>query len=103
MVRVSRNDRKKRVDREDREGLRGPNLILDRPRMVLECYDDGGAAATLAGIVRAILAAASPGYLGTVWCDHIDDVGVENDTDPATSAPRQIITADLYVRGSVLA
>ncbi|CAM4498787.1 hypothetical protein NONI108955_36370 [Nocardia ninae] len=103
MVRVTRNDRRLRRDREDREGQRGPNLILDRPRVVLECTDDAGTAAGLAGLVRAILASAAPGYLGTVWCDHIEDVGVENDTDPETAAPRQVIVADLFVRGTVLA
>ncbi|MFI6042277.1 hypothetical protein ACIA8C_11620 [Nocardia sp. NPDC051321] len=101
MVRVLRNDRKRRLDREDREGQRGPNLILDRPRVVFECTDDAGAAAGLAGLVRAILAAAAPGYLGPVWCDYLEDVGVENDTDPVTAAPRQVITADLFVRGTI--
>ncbi|WP_107653264.1 hypothetical protein [Nocardia suismassiliense] len=99
MVRVKRNDRILRQDIEDREGRRGPNLILDRPRVVLECTDDAGAAAALAGLVRAILSAAAPGYLGTVWCDYIEDVGLENDTDPATAAPRHTIVADLIVRG----
>ncbi|MFF3221715.1 hypothetical protein ACFYV7_02870 [Nocardia suismassiliense] len=99
MVRVKRNDRILRQDVEDREGRRGPNLILDRPRVVLECTDDAGAAADLAGRVRAILSAAAPGYLGTVWCDYIEDVGMENDTDPATAAPRHAIIADLIVRG----
>ncbi|WP_216917514.1 hypothetical protein OG225_07425 [Nocardia sp. NBC_01377] len=103
VVRVQRNDRKKRVDREDREGIRGPNLILDRPRMVLDCYDTGGASAQLAATVRAILAAASPGYVGGVWCDCIDDVGIENSTEPEDSSPRHTIVADFYVRGSVLA
>ncbi|MGW4364624.1 hypothetical protein ACWEKT_03180 [Nocardia takedensis] len=103
MVRVVRDDRKRRMDREDKVGSRGPQLILDRPRVVFECTDDGGAAAALTSTVRAILSAAAPGYLGAVWCDHIDDAGVENDTDPATSAPRQVVTADLYVRGTVLA
>ncbi|MBF6296284.1 hypothetical protein IU459_01850 [Nocardia amamiensis] len=103
MVRVLRNDRKRRNDREDREGIRGPNLILDRPRVILECSDDAGAAGGLAATVRAILSVASPGYLGTVWCDYIDDVGVENDTDPATNAPRQLIIVDLCVRGKLLA
>lgn len=103
MVRVTRNDRKRRNDREDEHGSRGPNLILDRPRVVLECTDDAGAAAGLAALVRAILAGAAPGYLGPVWCDYLEDVGIENDTDPATAAPRQVIIADLYVRGKVLA
>ncbi|GAA5102672.1 hypothetical protein [Nocardia iowensis] len=102
MVRVTRNDRKLRQDVEDREGRRGPNLILDRPRVVLECTDDSGTAASLAGLVRAILSAAAPGYLGSVWCEYIEDVGLENDTDPATAAPRQVIVADLIVRGKGL-
>ncbi|MFD6155152.1 hypothetical protein ACFWF7_16275 [Nocardia sp. NPDC060256] len=101
MVRVKRNDRARRQDIEDREGRRGPSLILDRPRVVLECTDDSGAAADLAGLVRAILSAAAPGYLGTVWCEYFEDVGIENDADPATAAPRQVIVADLIVRGKV--
>ncbi|MBF6357671.1 hypothetical protein IU449_24505 [Nocardia higoensis] len=103
MVRVVRNDRKRREDVEDREGRRGTHLILDRPRVVIECTDDAGAAAALASRVRAILSGAAPGYLGAVWCDHLEDVGVENDTDPATDAPRQVIVADLIVRGAVSA
>ncbi|WP_051407499.1 hypothetical protein [Nocardia sp. CNY236] len=103
MVRVVRDDRKPRLDREDEQGQRGPHLILDRPRVQFECTDDSDDAAGLASVVRAILAGASPGYLGAVWCDYIAEAGVENDTDPATDAPRQVITADLTVRGSVLA
>ncbi|MCM6777271.1 hypothetical protein NDR87_27670 [Nocardia sp. CDC159] len=103
VVRVARNDRKLRSDREDFEGLRGPERIVDRPRVVFECYDDSGAAAELAGKVRTILAAAAPGYIGQVWCDYIEDVGVENSTDSVTAAPRYLVTTDLYVRGTVLA
>lgn len=103
MVRVIRNDRKARVDVEDREGRRSAHLILDRPRVVLECTDDAGGAATLAALVRSILSAAAPGYLGTVWCDQVEDAGMENDTDPATAAPRYTLVADLIVRGTVLA
>ncbi|MGM7646552.1 hypothetical protein ACSVDM_16755 [Nocardia sp. JW2] len=103
MVRVTRNDRKARVDVEDREGRRSAHLILDRPRVVLECTDDAGGAATLAALVRSILSAVAPGYLGTVWCDQVEDAGMENDTDPATAAPRYTLVADLIVRGTVLA
>ncbi|QIS16580.1 hypothetical protein [Nocardia arthritidis] len=102
MVRVVRNDRKLRADREDREGRRGPHLIFDHPRVVFECTDNSGGAAALAALIRAILAGAAPGYLGSVWCDYIEDVGVESDTDPATATPRQTVTADLIVRGKVL-
>ncbi|MFC9435548.1 hypothetical protein [Nocardia sp. NPDC057030] len=102
MVRVKRNDRILRQDIEDREGRRGPSLILDRPRVVLEFTDDAGGAAGLAGGVRAILSAAAPGYLGSVWCEYFEDVGLQNDTDPATAAPRQVMIADLIVRGSVV-
>ena len=41
------------MDREDEQGSRGPQLILDRPRVVFECYDTGGGAAELAALVRA--------------------------------------------------
>ncbi|WP_054815423.1 hypothetical protein [Nocardia arizonensis] len=103
MVRVVRDDRKRRQDVEDREGRRGAHLILDRPRVVVECTDDAGAAGDLVALVRAVLTAAAPGYLGDVWCDYVEDVGIENDTDPATDAPRQVLTVDLIVRGQILA
>jgi hypothetical protein len=75
MVRVVRNDRKARLDVEDREGRRGAHLVLDRPRVVFECADDAGGAAELAATVRGIVNAAAPGYIGTVWCDHVEDAG----------------------------
>lgn len=103
MVRVARNDRKPRLDVEDREGRRGAHLILDRPRVVFECTDDAGGAAELAALVRGIVNAAAPGYIGTAWCDHIEDAGLENDTDPVTAAPRYTLVTDLIVRGRVLA
>ena len=59
MVRVIRNDRKARLDVEDREGRRGAQLILDRPRVVFECTDDAGGAAELAATVRGIVNAAA--------------------------------------------
>ncbi|MFI1915930.1 hypothetical protein [Nocardia sp. NPDC020380] len=103
MVRVIRNDRKARFDAEDREGRRGAHLILDRPRVVFECTDDGGGAAGLASLVRSFVNSAAPGYIGSVWCDHVEDAGQENDTDPVTAAPRYSIVADLIVRGKILA
>ncbi|WP_458687348.1 hypothetical protein [Nocardia tengchongensis] len=102
-VRVTRDDRKARLDVEDRKGRRGAHLILDHPRMVFECTDDAGGAAELAAKVRGIVNAAAPGYIGTVWCDYVEDVGEENDTDPVTAAPRYTIVTDLIVRGKVLA
>ncbi|MEV0356365.1 hypothetical protein AB0H71_09910 [Nocardia sp. NPDC050697] len=101
LVRISRDDRKGRMDREDRDGFRGAHLILDRPRIILECGDSSGAAAELASTVRSILSSAAPGYIGTVWCDHLEDVGLEHTTDPVTAAPRYVITTDLVVRGTV--
>ncbi|MRH86185.1 hypothetical protein GFY24_01675 [Nocardia sp. SYP-A9097] len=103
MVRVSRNDRKARGDVEDQVGRRGAQLVLDRPRVVFECSDDAGNAAGLAALVRGIVNSAAPGYIGTVWCDYVEDVGEENDTDPVTAAPRYTIVTDLIVRGTVLA
>lgn len=103
MVRVTRNDRKARLDVEDREGRRGAHLALDRPRLVLECTDDAGFAHELAANVRALVTAAAPGYIGEVWCDDVDDAGGENDTDPETDAPRYTIVVDLIVRGKILA
>lgn len=103
MVRVARNDRKARVDVEDREGRRGAQLVLDRPRVVFECTDDAGNAANLAALVRSFVNASAPGYLGAVWCDYVEDAGEENDTDPVTAAPRYTVVTDLIVRGTVLA
>jgi hypothetical protein len=103
MVLVARNDRKKRVDREDWKGRHGAHLILDRPRLVFTCSDDAGGSADLAALVRSFVTAAAPGYIGTVWCDRVDDAGAETDLDPVTSTPRHIFTADLTVRGKVLA
>ncbi|OJF83527.1 hypothetical protein [Nocardia seriolae] len=103
MVRVTRNDRKARLDVEDREGRRGAQLVLDRPRVVFECSDDAGNAAGLAALVRGIVNAAAPGRIGTVWCDYVEDAGEENDTDPVTAAPRYTVVTDLIVRGTVLA
>ncbi|MFD4443427.1 hypothetical protein ACFWPK_26990 [Nocardia sp. NPDC058519] len=103
MVRVRRDDRKWRDDCDLSETRRRQNSITDQSRVVLECSDEAGEAGVLAGRVRSILSAASPGYLGSVWCDHIDDIGVENDADPETSAPRLTVVADIYVRGTVLA
>ncbi|MFE3229568.1 hypothetical protein [Nocardia sp. NPDC059228] len=103
MVRVSRNDRKYLLDLEDYPSRRGANRILDRPRVVFECFDDSGDAVELASKVRGIINAAAPGYIGTVWCDYVEDVGEENDTDPVTAAPRYTIVTDLIVRGKVLA
>ncbi|WP_157535113.1 hypothetical protein [Nocardia inohanensis] len=102
VVRVFRDDRRRRQDVEDREGHRGTFLILDRPRMVLECQADDGTAAVLARTVRSILTGSFPRYIGAMWVDDIEDAGVENDTDPVTAAPRYVVTADLYVRGTVL-
>ncbi|WP_431953974.1 hypothetical protein [Nocardia lijiangensis] len=103
MVRVVRDDRRSRLDADDPESSLGSRLILDRPRVVLECTDDAGAAAGLAALVRSVLSSAAPGYLGTVWCDRLTDVGMQNDTDPVTAAPRYTIVTDLVVRGTVLA
>ncbi|MFI9506958.1 hypothetical protein [Nocardia sp. NPDC052566] len=103
MVRVVRNDRRIRMDREDREGRRGASLAMDRPRVVFECSDDSGSGAELLALVRAIVTAAAPGYLGTVWCDYIEDAGEDNITETATAAPRHAFIADMIVRGKVLA
>jgi hypothetical protein len=103
MVRVTRNDRKARLDVEDREGRRGAHLALDRPRIVLECTDDAGNSHELAANVRALVTAAAPGYIGNIWCDNVDDAGGENDTDPVTDTPRYTLVVDLIVRGKILA
>ncbi|WP_336086206.1 hypothetical protein [Nocardia sp. SSK8] len=103
MVRVARNDRKARLDVEDREGRRGAHLAFDRPRIVVECTDDAGSAAILAANVRAIVTSLAPGYIGEIWCDSVEDAGGENDTDPQTDAPRYTAIFDLIVRGKILA
>ncbi|MFI6173498.1 hypothetical protein ACIBCN_42435 [Nocardia sp. NPDC051052] len=101
MVRVVRNDGKLRQDLGDRADSRGPQLIIDRPRVVFDCIDDNGGAGGLASLIRTILTSAIPGYLGTVWCDSFEVVGIENATEPATLAPRHVLIADLSVRGAL--
>ncbi|WP_146161188.1 hypothetical protein [Nocardia sp. MDA0666] len=33
---------------------------------------------------------AAPGYIGTVWCDHVEEVGEENDTDLVRNMSKKI-------------
>jgi hypothetical protein len=102
MVLVARNDCKKRVDREDWKSRRGAHLILDRPRLVFTCSDDAGGSARSGGAGAIVRDRHWPGYIGTVWCDRVEDAGAETDLDPVTSTLRHIFTADLTVRGKAL-
>ncbi|MEU8895483.1 hypothetical protein [Nocardia sp. NPDC048505] len=102
MVRVTRDDRRPRLEGDDSEVRRGARLIVDRARIALECSDDAGNGAALAATVRTLVNTAAPGYIGTMWCDYVEDAGIENSTDPATASPRYVIVIDLIVRGKVL-
>lgn len=79
------------------------NLITDTVRVVIECVDEyGSAAAELAGLVRALVDAAAPGYLGAVWVDQIRDLGMSYSPDPDTNAPRYLIHKELLIKGGAL-
>lgn len=80
------------------------NLITDRPRIVAECCDTSGpGAADLAAAVRALLGAIAPGQIGGIWVDKVVDLGLVYSPDPDTNDPRYLVTAELTVRGAVLA
>ncbi|MEU2106494.1 hypothetical protein [Nocardia sp. NPDC019255] len=80
------------------------NRITDRPRIVAECCAEvGTAAADLASVVRARIGAVAPGYVGDIWVDKVIDMGVAYSPDPGTNLPRYLVTAELHVRGAVLA
>lgn len=79
------------------------NLITDSPRVTIECVAEyGSAAAELAGLVRALVDAAAPGYLGAVWVDQIRDLGMSYSPDPDTNAPRYLIQKELLLKGAAL-
>jgi hypothetical protein len=80
------------------------NLVTDRPRIVFECWSTVGVdAAALAALVRALVNALAPGYVGAVWVDRVIDIGVAYSPDPQTGTPRYLVTAELHVRGAALA
>lgn len=79
------------------------NLLTDTARIVAECCDRyGQAAAELAGIVRALLDAAAPGYVGDIWVDRVRDLGMVYSPDPDTHMPRYLLTKELHVQGTAL-
>ncbi|MFC4124935.1 hypothetical protein [Nocardia rhizosphaerae] len=80
------------------------NLATDGPRLVVEVVAESGAdAGSLAAIVRALLRAAAPGYVGEVWIDRTRDVGLAFSPDPDTNAPRYLLTVEVWQRGAALA
>lgn len=79
------------------------NLITDTPRIVAECVDQyGTAAAELAVIVRALIGAAAPGYIGGIWVDKVRDLGMIFSPDPDTNLPRYVITTELHAKGAAM-
>lgn len=96
-------ERPTRFVRLVRVGGSTSNLITDRPRVVFECWDTLGVnAAALARIVRALVGACAPGFVGSVWVDKSRDLGVVYSPDPDTGIPRYLVTAELYVTGKAL-
>uniref|UniRef100_UPI003F496BBE hypothetical protein n=1 Tax=Nocardia suismassiliense TaxID=2077092 RepID=UPI003F496BBE len=97
------NPRPPRLVRVVRTGGVRRDLVVDRPRIAIECWDANEiAAADLARTIRAVLGAAAPTLIGTTWCDRVDDGGLAHLPDPNTGTPRYLITAELHVRGTVL-
>ncbi|SNY84037.1 hypothetical protein SAMN04244553_3590 [Nocardia amikacinitolerans] len=95
--------RPKRFVRLVRVGGSTSNLVTDRPRIVAECWDSIGAgAADLARIVRALIRATAPGYIGPVWVNKVIDLGIAFIPDPDTNTPRYLVSAELHVRGEEL-
>lgn len=79
------------------------NLITDTPRIAIECVDTYGTrAAELASIVRALIDAAAPGYVGGLWVDRIRDLGMTYSPDPDTNTPRYVLTKELHIKGAAL-
>lgn len=92
-----------RFVRVTRIGGAAANLVTDRARIVAECWDTTGAGAfDLARLVRALVGALAPGYLGDVWVDRSIDLGVVFSPDPDTNIPRYLVTAELAVTGRQL-
>lgn len=79
------------------------NMITDRPRPVIEVVDEyGTAAASLASVVRALVAATAPGYVGAIWVDKTVHISMSFSPDPDTNAPRYLIATELWCRGTAL-
>lgn len=79
------------------------NIVTDRPRTVVEVVaGSGSAAADLAKIVRALINASAPGYVGGIWVDKVIDMSLAFSPDPDTNGPRYLITTELWCRGTAL-
>lgn len=97
------NPRPPRFVRIVRTGGAQRDIVTDRATLVFECWDSSEpGAAQLAGIVRALLGAAAPGWLGAVWSDRIVDLGMVPSPDLDAGSPRYLVTAELHLRGSAL-
>jgi hypothetical protein len=94
-----------RFVRVTRPGGSQSNLITDRPRIVAECWDElGTGVADLAKVTRALLGATAPGYVSGIWVDLAKDLGLAYLPHPQyPGIPRYLVTAELHVRGEVLA
>ncbi|MGI5223061.1 hypothetical protein [Nocardia sp. CA-290969] len=79
------------------------NLVMDRPRIVAECCAEVGVrAAELGALVRALITATAPGWVGEIWVDRVVDLGLVYSPDPGTNLPRYLVTAELHVMGAAL-
>lgn len=80
------------------------NRETDKPRVVFECCDALGTDAhDLAALVRGLIKAATPGYIGALWVSDIIDPTLSEDADPVTGSPRYLVTTELLVTGTVVA
>lgn len=79
------------------------NIVTDLPRVVVEVVAESGtAAAELAKVVRALVTATAPGYVGDIWVDKARHVSFAYSPDPDTNAPRYLITTELWCQGAAL-
>jgi len=79
------------------------NLKTDQPRTVIEVVDESGiAAADLTSVVRALVTAVAPGYVGEIWVDRTRHISQVYSPDPDTNAPRFLITTELWCAGKPL-
>jgi hypothetical protein len=75
-----------------------PNVALDAPRLLIECWGaDQGAAWALAREAWACVSETRAAWAGGVWVSSVSLSRPVNFPDPDTASPRYQFTADLRV------
>lgn len=75
-----------------------PNVALDAPRLLFECWGpDQGAAWALARETWARVSETRASFVGEVWVSSLTMSRPVNFPDPDTASPRYQFTADLRV------